>query len=181
MEDPSRPRELVDRHPVLLAQPPQVRADARHSSSVAYPASFFTLLLSVQVDRDQGRETGLLHGDTVEDVSGFHGLAIVSDDQELGLPGQFPENTEKTINVGVIEGRVDLVQDAEGAWPEVEDGEEQSQPGQRPLTSRHEGHGLQPLTARLSHELHARIERIAALLGLDQPQLGSSALEESLE
>src|SRR5215469_12646606 len=102
MENPGRPRELVDRHPLLLAQPPQVRADARHSSSVAYSASFFTLLLRVEVDRDQRRETGLLHGDAVEDVSGFHGLAIVSDDEELGLPGQFPENPEKTVDVGVV-------------------------------------------------------------------------------
>src|SRR5262249_9410033 len=127
MQDPGCPRELVDRHPLLLAQPPQVRADARHTSSVAYPASFFTtLLLRVQLDRDQGRETRLLHGHAIEDVSRLHGLAIVSDDQELGLAGQFPENTEKTMNVGVVEGRVDLVEDAEGARPEVKDGEQES-------------------------------------------------------
>src|SRR6185503_6271409 len=112
------------------------------TSSVAYPASFFTLLLRVQIDRDQGREARLLHGDAVEDVSRFHGLAVVSDDQELGLAGQFPENTEETVDVRVVEGRVDLVQDAERARPEVEDREEQGQPREGPLTAGHQGDGL---------------------------------------
>src|SRR5215510_10977917 len=126
MQDAGCPRELVERQPLFLAQPPQVRADARHTSSVAYPAGFFTtLLLGVQIDRDQVRETRLLHGHAIEDVSRLHGLAVVSDDQELSLAGQFPENTEKTMNVRVVEGRVDRVEDAEGDRPKVKDGEQE--------------------------------------------------------
>src|SRR5262245_51114054 len=98
-----RAGELVDRHPMLLAQATQIRADARHTSSVAYPAGFFILLLSVQVDRDQSGQTRLFHRNAVEDVSRFHGLPVVSNDEELGLTGQFPENTEKTMDVGVVE------------------------------------------------------------------------------
>ena len=93
----------------------------------------------------------------------------MSDDQELGLAGQFPENTEKTVDVRVVERRVDLVQNAERARPEVEDREEQGQPREGPLTARHQGDGLQSLAARLSHQLHTCIEGIAALLGFDQP------------
>src|SRR5262249_56755847 len=46
VEHAGRPRQLVDRHSLLLTQTTQVGADARHTSSVAYPAAFFTLLLS---------------------------------------------------------------------------------------------------------------------------------------
>src|SRR5262249_58767266 len=93
-------------------------------------------LRRVQIDRDEGGEAGLLHGDAVEDVSRFHGLTVVSDDQELGLAGQFPENTEKTMDVRVVERGVDLVQHAEGTRPEIEDRKEERQPGERTLAAR---------------------------------------------
>ena len=47
MKYTGRPGELIERHPLFLAQPAQVRADARHTSSVAYPAGFFILFLIV--------------------------------------------------------------------------------------------------------------------------------------
>src|SRR5439155_19257446 len=41
--------------------------------------------------------------------------------------------------------------------------------------------GLQALAAGLGHQLDAGVERIAALLSLDEPELGPAALEEALE
>src|SRR5438034_180417 len=85
------------------------------------------------------------------------------------------------MDVGVVEGRIDLVENAEGARPEIEDREEERQSGQRALATREQRHGLQALAAGLGHQLDAGVERIAALLSLDEPELGPAALEEALE
>src|SRR5262249_35683425 len=70
---------------------------------------------------------------------------------------------------------------AEGARAEVEDGEEQRQAGESALAAREQRDGLEALAARLRHELDPGVERVAARLGLDQPQLGTASLEEPLE
>src|SRR5262245_24872466 len=78
--------------------------------SLAHPRPHFTTRtpLPSQVDRDELREPGLLHGHPVEDVRRFHGLAVVRDDEELGLARQLAEHPQEPVDVGVVERRVDL-------------------------------------------------------------------------
>ena len=77
------------------------------------------------------------------------------------------------MDVRVVERSVNLVQDAEGARPEVEDGEQERQTGQRSLSAGEESDGLETLATGLGHELDPGVERVATLLGFDQPQLGA--------
>src|SRR5439155_3905015 len=173
--------KLIERDPLALTEVPYVCADGWHTTSVAYSASFFTYLLSVQVDRDEGRKAGLFHSHTIEHIGGLQGLPVVGDDQELRLTGQFPQDTQEAINVCVVEWSVDLVEDAKGARPEEEDPDEGRPAGEGPLSAREHSAGLEPLPARLRHELDPGVEGVAAFFGLDQLQLGSPPLEQPLE
>src|SRR5205085_10599384 len=74
-----------------------------------------------------------------------------------------------------------LVEHAERTGPEVEDREEQREPRERSLAAGHQRDGLQPLAARLCHQLDAGVERIAVLLGFDEPELRAATLEEPPE
>ena len=85
------------------------------------------------------------------------------------------------MDVGVVERGVHLVQHAEGARPEVKDREQQRQAREGTLSAGKERHRLEPLAARLGHELDAGVERVATFLGFDQSELGAAALEQSLE
>src|SRR2546427_8787220 len=125
VEHASRPSELFERYTLLLPKIPQIGANSRHTASVAYSACLFTTLLSVQVDRDELRQARLFHGDAVEHIRSFHRLPVVGDHQELRLAGQLPQDAQKPVDVRVVERRIHLVEDAEGARAEIEDGEEQ--------------------------------------------------------
>ena len=92
--------------------------------------------MRVQVNRDESRKAGLLHGHTIEDVGGRHGFSVVCDDQELRLARQLPEHAQKAMNVGIVERRVDLVEHAERARTEVKDREQERQACERPLPTR---------------------------------------------
>src|SRR5687767_11153955 len=67
----------------------------------------------VQLQRDQLRDAGLLHGDAVEPVGDLHGLAVVRDQDELRLVLHAAEHLDEAPDVGVVERRVDLVEQAE--------------------------------------------------------------------
>src|SRR5256886_6338952 len=137
--------------------------------------------LGVEVDRDELREPGLLHGDAVENVGRLHGLPIVGDDEELGPARQLPQHAQEPMDVGVVEGRIHLVENAERARPEVEDREQERQARQRTFAAREQRHGLQPFAPGLCHQIDTGVERVTALFGLDQPELGPAPLEETLE
>ena len=76
-------------------------------------SSFHTLIVQVlinEVDTDQGRYTLLLHGDTVQSVHLFHRTTSVGNDDELGVLCQLMSILCKTAYVGIIQRRLDLVQ-----------------------------------------------------------------------
>src|SRR5258705_56934 len=64
------------------------------------------------------------HADSVEDVGGVHRPFLVGDDDELGAIGEAPDQLQEAVDVGVVEGRLDLVEDVEGAGAGEEDGED---------------------------------------------------------
>src|SRR5882724_1553107 len=135
-----------------------------------------------QLDGNEAGEPWLLHGDAVENVGGLHGLAVVSDDDELGLRAELAQHADEAVDVRVVERSIHLVEDAEGTGAIVEDREEQGQPGESTLPARHERDGLKPLAPRLSHELDPQLERIVLpFLRRHHAELRPAAFEEPLE
>src|SRR5580765_2030918 len=59
---------------------------------------------SVQLDGDELRHAGLLHCHTVQPVRNLHRLAIVGDEDELGVVQHGTEHLDESTDVGVVEG-----------------------------------------------------------------------------
>ena len=73
------------------------------------------------------RHARLLHGDAVDHIGGLHHALGVRDDEELRVAAQRFEQVRKPAHVGFVERRVDFVEHAERAGPELEDADEQRQ------------------------------------------------------
>src|SRR5207245_11321822 len=76
---------------------------------------------------DELGNAGFLHRYTVEHAACLHGLAIVSDDNELRLAAHLADEAREAADVGFIERRINFVQDTERTWLIAKDGDEQSQ------------------------------------------------------
>jgi len=61
------------------------------------------------------------HAHAVEAVGGVHGALLVGDDDELGALARAADELEEAVDVDVVEGRLHLVEDVEGARPREED------------------------------------------------------------
>src|SRR5262249_18498948 len=81
----------------------------------------------------------------------------------------------------VVERRVDLIEDAERARAEVEDGEQKGQSSEGALTAREQRDRLEPLAPRLRHELNAGIEWITSFFRLDEAKLRAASFEQAFE
>jgi len=101
----------------------------------------------------------------------------VRDDHELRLVAEAPEHVEEAVDVGIVERRVDLVEQAERRRLDEVDREQQRDRGERALAARHERDALQELAARLGHDLDLGLHRVLA----EEPQLAVAALEQRLE
>ena len=104
------------------------------------------------------------HADPVEDVGGVHGAFLVGDDDELGAVGEAPDQLQEAIDVGVVEGGLDLVEDVEGAGPGEEDGEDEGDRDQRLLAAGEQRELAGRLAGRGDLDLDA--ELLALFLGL---------------
>src|SRR5688500_7365356 len=67
--------------------------------------------------RNYARHTILGHGDPIEHVCSFHRPLLVGDDQDLSALLELVYQSEETVEVHVVEGRLDLVQKVEGRRP----------------------------------------------------------------
>ena len=70
-----------------------------------------------------------MHGDAVEAVGRFHGALLVADDDELGLGPELVDEVEEAVQVHVVQGGFDLVQEIEGRGPAAEHGKQEGQGG----------------------------------------------------
>src|SRR5690606_13479935 len=77
------------------------------------------------------------------------------DEDELGGLAHLPDELVVAADVGLVERRVHLVEQAEGRGFDEEDGEDQRHRGQRLLAARHEVDVLHLLARRLRDDLHA--------------------------
>src|SRR5262245_54789626 len=69
----------------------------------------------IELDRDELRHPRFFHRHAVEPVGYLHGLAVVRDDDELGAVEHGAQHLDEAADVGIVERRVDLVEQAEGA------------------------------------------------------------------
>ena len=126
--------------------------------------------LARQAARDHLRRA-VLHADAVEDVGGVHRPLLVGDDHELGAVGEAPDELQEAVDVGVVEGGLDLVEDVEGRRAGEEDAEDERQRDQRLLPAGEEREAPRRLAGRRHLDLDAGgLGRIAivvlVLLGL---------------
>src|SRR5438094_903423 len=133
---------------------------------------------SVQLDRNQLRHARFLHRHAVEAIGDFHRLAVVRDDDELRVLLHAAEHLDEAADVGIVERRIDLVEEAEGARLVLEHAEHQRDGGQRLLAAREQLDALQPLAGWLRDDLDAALERIGFV---EQRQPGAAATEQRAE
>src|SRR5262245_40472666 len=133
---------------------------------------------SVQLDGNQLRNARLLHGNAVQAVGDLHGFAVVGNNDELRVLLHTAQHLDEAADVGVVERRVDLVEQAERARLVLEHAEHQRDGGERLLAAREELHALQALAGRLRDDLDAALERIALV---EQREAGAAAAEQRAE
>src|SRR5208337_123580 len=137
--------------------------------------SRFSLLPIFQPDGNQLRDTGLLHRHSVEDVGPCNRPLVVGDDDELGVRGELLQKIREPPHIFLVEGRVDLVQQAEGRRLHHVDGEQERYARERALAAREQIDVLQLLSGRLGEDFDARLQ---GRLGVLQAKLGSAAAEQ---
>src|SRR4030095_4874635 len=123
-----------------------------------------------------------LHGNAVEGVGGLHGAALVAHDQQLGVLAGVVEQVEEAVQVDVVKGGLDLVEDVEGAGPGPEDGEVEGQGDQAALAARAQGEAAGALAGRAGLDLDAAGQQVVGL-GEDEAALaaGEQQPEGALE
>jgi len=94
-----------------------------------------------------------------------HRHRIVGDDHVagVGLPGHPVEKVAEALDIGIVERRVDLVENADRRRIGEEQSEDERDGGQRLLAARQQGQGRQALARRLRHDLEPRFQRVVAL------------------
>ncbi len=102
----------------------------------------------------------------------------MGDQDELRAVGHAPDRLVVTSDVGLVERRVDLVEDAERARLVLEDGEDQAHRGERLLAAAHQLDVAELLAGRLREDLDAGLEHV---LGVGEPELGLAAAEHLRE
>ena len=73
---------------------------------------------------------------------------------------EIPHHVVETADIGVVQRRVHLVQQAEGGRLDQEDREDQRHGGQRLFTPRQQGHILQLLARRLDDDVDAGLQQV---------------------
>src|SRR5713101_983734 len=140
----------------------------------------------LQVHRNELRYAALGHRDAEQPVHAGHGQPVMGDDEEARLRAlaDLLDEAAEAVDIGVVEGGVDLVQHADRRRVGEEHGKEQRQPGQGLLAAREQRHHLQPLARRARHDLEAGLERVSlrvAVLALVEREKGAAAAEEPHE
>ena len=102
----------------------------------------------------------------------------MGNDDELGFPAHLAQIAGKAHHVGVVQGGLDLVHDAEGSRPHLQNGKVQGDSHKGPLSAGQQGKGLQGLTGWLHLDLDATAQHVLRVL---QAQLRLSPPEQFLE
>src|SRR5204862_110335 len=103
------------------------------------------------------------HGDSIQDVGDLHRALLVRDQQDLRMLRESLDESQEPVQVDVVEGRLDLVQEVERTRPRAEDREEERQRREGPLAPREERYALYPLPPRPCFQLDAGREEVGGL------------------
>src|SRR2546427_3604444 len=134
--------------------------------------------VSVQLNRDQLRDPRLLHGHAVQTIGDLHRLPVVRDEDELSVLLHAAQHFYEPADVCVVEGRVDLIEEAERTRLVLEEPEHQRDRGERLLAARQQLDALEALARRLRDDFDAALERIVLV---EEREAGAAAAEERAE
>ena len=132
----------------------------------------------LEPEADDAADRVVPDGHAVQRVGGLDRPPVVGDDDELRLVGEAPERVGEAPDVGLVERRVDLVEDAERDRPDLEHGEQQGDRRQGPLAARQHRERLGLLARWPGDDLDAGRAQVGRV---GQRQLGEAAAEELLE
>src|SRR5712692_6394909 len=90
----------------------------------------------VEADGHDLRDPFFFHRDAVEGARGFHRSLVMRNHDELGVAGKLLQNTRITVDIGIIERSVDLVENAERAGFHEINGEQKRDRRQRLFAAR---------------------------------------------
>src|SRR3954453_8775084 len=124
-------------------------------------------LVTRQLARDDLGDPVAAHADAIEDVRRVHRPLLVRDHDELRALGEPAHEPQETVDVDVVERRLDLIEDVEGARPGHQNGEDEGQRDQRLLASGEQRQPPRRLAGRCDLDLDAAVLiRGAELLAL---------------
>src|SRR3990172_4407780 len=86
---------------------------------------------AVQLDGNGAGDPVLLRRDPVQDARQFRRPLVVRDEEVLVPPGHLPDQRVEPVHVGVVEGGIYLVEQAERRRLDEEDGEDEADGGER--------------------------------------------------
>jgi len=131
----------------------------------------------MQAYRHHSRDTVFRQRHAVKGLGLRHGRVVMSNDEELLLRRQSLEDPVEPKHVGIIERRINLIQDIERTGIDGLQREQERQGCQRALTTGKKGERLQPLAWRLRQDLDAVVQRVAFRLAF-QTQGSPAALKQ---
>src|SRR4051812_34285443 len=154
------------------AAPTANSPSCRSLMSLSGRLAFFPQLQRfADVDRHHARYALLLHRHADELVRHLHGDLVVADEQELRLARHLLHQLAEALGIGVVERRVDLVEQAERRRVELEEREHQGDRRQRLLAARQQVDAGVLLARGARDDLHAAVQDLLA--GHDQPRLAA--------
>src|SRR5688572_22441688 len=118
----------------------------------------------VELDGHPLADALLLHRDAVELVGDRHRALGVRDHDELALLEELLHDQVEAAVVGLVQRRVDLVEDAERAGLALEDAHQQRDAGHRLLAAGELADRRGLLARRVGHDLDAGLEDVDLLL-----------------
>ena len=99
----------------------------------AHPRAGGPLGIAVEPARDHLRDARAAHRDAEQQVGDLHRGLLMGDEDELALPGQAAQHAEEPAQVGIVEGRLDLVEEVERRGARHGDGQAEGKRDQRLL------------------------------------------------
>src|SRR6266542_292907 len=127
---------------------------------------------------DDRRDTRLLHRDTVNGIGRLHRPRVVRDDDELCLILELRQQAHVAADVGVVQGGVHLVEQAERARLGEENGEQQRDRDEGALAGGQQVDALRPFAPRRRMDLDFAFQR---LVFVRQTDIAFAAAEQRLE
>ena len=116
----------------------------------------------------------LLHGHAIQRVGHADGSLVVRDDEKLRVINEPLEHTNKPVDVGLVQRRIQLVQHTKRARADLIDGKHQRHGGHGLFAARKQRDALQFFARRPGDDLDAAAQHV---LLIDQYEVGLAPLE----